>query len=207
MQPEQPNTGYGPNNQYDFIVNPGSPPKKPLIPKVGGGSFAMKLIFLVGGAVILIILMWIVGNILGGSKVNTADIITLTQMQEEISRVADQGKDATAQNLKNTAMGTKLSAVSQQQAWLEFLGAEGVEVDDKELALKKNDATDAQLEEAKSSSTFDLAFNEIMETYLQDYADTLKTDFAKAADETERTLLSNHYAQVQLLLKEFSAIK
>jgi predicted metalloprotease len=208
MQPDQPSGYHSGNNNYDFIVNPGAPPKKPLIPKLGGGSFTKKLLFILGGAVIVVMLMWVVGNIIGGSSVNTAEVKSLTQAQQEITRVAEEGaQNATDQELKNAAVSTQLTIASQQKEWMAFLAQYGTEVKEEELELKHNATTDKTLEDAKASSTFDLAFDQTMESYLGQYSNTLKTDFEKSTDATQRTLLKAHYEQTQLLLEQYEKIK
>lgn len=201
MNPEQQ---YGPQQQnpYDFIMNPGQAPKKTLLPKLGGGSFTKKIILIIAGAVIVVIIMWILGSIFGGSSVNKADVITLTQMQEEIARVSARGQEATDQAAKNMAINVKLTIQTQQKEWLDFLAVRGTEVKDEQLGLKKNEAADTRLEEAKANNTYDLTFNQTMETYLNQYITQLETDFNKAAITTQKELIQEHYNQTKILLEQ-----
>ncbi len=203
MYPDQPNGGQ-PNqgSPYDFIINPPTQPKKTLIPKIGGSSFAKKLILIVGGALILIIIMWIVGTIIGGSDVNEDDIVSLAQSQQEIARVAEQGEQSGDQTIKNLAKSTQLTMSSQKQEWLQFLSERGVEVDDRRLELKKNDASDQRLTAALSTNTFGAAFLEIMGIYFNDYLALLEADFTKSSDTEQQELISKHYQQTRLLVEQ-----
>lgn len=201
MPPQQP---YGPNNQYDFIVSPGGPPKKSLLPSLGGqSSFTQKLIFIIGGAFVLIILMWIIGNILGGSGTNTADLTKLVQQQEEIARVSAEGAEGTSRtDIRNAATNTKLSVTSQQQEVLVFLAGQGTEIKEDQQKALENAATDELLETAKTNNTFDTTFIETMQSYLNDYSAAIQTAFDNASDETEQELLRSHFEQVKLLLEQ-----
>lgn len=202
MPPEQQNTGYNPG-QYDFIVNPEQSPKKPLIPNIGGGSsFKKKIILIVGGALILIVLMWIVGNILGGSRVNTADIVTLVQQQQEIARVSAEGANTSRADIRNASANTRLSLYSQQQEWLQFLAQDGTEVDKERRGLLQNATTDQELADARASNTFDTAYLNVMQSYLNDYVSTLQADYRKATSNTGRALLEKHFNQTQILLEQ-----
>lgn len=200
MPPEQ---SYGPNGQYDFIMNPGKPPKKTLIPSIGGGSsFTKKIIFIVGGGIGLIFVIWIVATLLGGGSGNTANLTKAVQEGQEIARVATEGANASRADIRSAAINTRLSLKSQQQQWIAFLAQQGSSVSEEQQQLLQNATTDQQLETAKSNNTFDKAFLEIMRSYLTDYAGTLQTAFNGASSDAERALLSSHFGQVQLLLEQ-----
>ena len=193
-----------PNGQYDFIVNPAGPPKKSLLPSLGGQtSFTKKLIFIIGGAVVLIIVMWIVGNLLGGGGTNTAELTKIVQQQQEIARVSAIGADGTSRSdIRNAAVNTKLTLTSQEQELLQFLANQGAEVKEDQLELLENPTTDTQLETARSNNKFDAAFLEIIRSHLADYASTIQTAFDNSGSDTEQELLRLYYEQVQLLLEQ-----
>lgn len=198
MDPQQPYQG----NNYDFIMNPGQAPKKSLIPKVGGGSFARKLMLILGGAFVLIVGMWFVGNMLGGSGVNSAAIISMTQSEQEISRVAAFGSTSGDGNIRNAAANITYTIATQQQEWLAFLAERGTKVKEDDLNLKLNETADQRLADARANNTFDVAYKEIMHSYLTDYSTTLSTNFDKSTNEAERALLTNHFGEVKLLLEQ-----
>lgn len=203
MDPQQP-YGSPSGNNYDFIMNPERPPKKPIVPQIGGASsFSKKIIFIVGGAFILIILMWIIGGMLGGGGTNTAELTKLVQRQQEVARVSAEGATSSSATIRNAAANTTLSVTSQQQQWIAFLAREGIELKQEQLKLLESAKTDTTLTTARSNNTFDTAFLNIMRTSLTDYAAAVQTDYTNATSERERTLLSKHYEQVQLLLKQY----
>lgn len=193
-----PNQG----QSYDFIMNPAKP-KRSLLPRPGGGSFVNKLLFIVGGAFGLIIIMWIVGTILGGSTVDEQDIVGLTQTQQEVARVAGEGEDATDQATKNTAKTIQLTLITQQKEWLAFLQQQAdTEVDPEDLALKKNAATDTALQNAHANNTFDKTLLDGLRTFLTQYASELQTVFGETTNPAQQALLTKHYQQTVLLLEQ-----
>lgn len=191
-----------PGNNYDFIMNSGQKQKKPLIPKVGGGSLAGKLIPIIGGAVVLIILMWVVGSFLGGGGINKANAIGLVQTQQEITRVAKEGIASGNGNIRNVAANVTASVSTQQKEWLVVLGENGTEVKEDQFGLKLNETTDQRLADATANNTFDLAYTEVMNAYLTDYSNTLSNYFKSATTEEERTLINLHFEEVKLLLEQ-----
>lgn len=201
MNPQQQYTP--PQSQYDFIVNPGGPPKKTLLPSLGGhSSFTQRLIIIIGGAVILIIAMWVVGNLLGGGGVNTASLTKLVQQQEEIARVAGAGSESSRSDIRNAATTVKLSLASQQQRWLQFLANQGTEVGDEQQQALQNAAADQQLEQAKSNNSFDKTFVDLMRAYLNEYAAAIQVTFDQSGSNSERELLRSHFEQVKLLQEQ-----
>ncbi|MGH7158271.1 MAG: hypothetical protein ACREGD_04365 [Candidatus Saccharimonadales bacterium] len=196
MPPQQNNSG----NQYDFIISPGKPPKKSLVPSLGGDlPFGRKLVFIIGGGLVLIILIWIVASLLGGGS--SGGLTRIVQQETEIARVATEGSEASRADIKNAAVNTQLSLTSQRQAWLQFLANRGTTVSDKEQKLLANPATDQQLETARSNNAFDKTFLEIMRSYLTDYSAALQQTFASSIA-AERELLQTHFDEVQLLLEQ-----
>jgi hypothetical protein len=203
MNPEQPAQDPSGNN-YDFIVTPGAAaPKRKFSLPFGGDSFITKVLFLLGGAVVLMVAGAVVVNLLFGGRNNTGALLLLTQNQQEIVRVGQLGKNASGQDVKNAAINTALSVKSQQRAWLEFLGKRGTNPKPEELNLKKDSATDSRLEAAEQTSTFDSTYTSVMRTLLEDYLNELKTVYDGTSSKQQRPLLSTHYNEVQLLLKQW----
>jgi len=201
MQPQS--YGPGPNNQYDFIVNPGKPSKRSFVPSFGSGaSFTQKLIFIVGGAVILIIIMWIVGSLLGGGGGDTATVTKFVQQEQEIARVAGQGAEAGRADIRNLAVTVQLSLTSQQNQWERFLANNGTELKSELKSALQNDTTDQKLTAAKTNNTFDKTFLDIMQSYLNDYASTMQSKIDTSRSDTEQEILARQYEQVKLLLEQ-----
>src|SRR5882672_4390605 len=118
MNPEQFNAPAPPppaSNPYDFITTPaGKPPKSGRLP-AAGNPFVMKLVVIVGGAIILVVVLAIVVNVLFGSKTNVGDLVTLTQAEQEIARVSNQNTTASDQVVAGAAVSTHLTILTQQQ--------------------------------------------------------------------------------------------
>lgn len=209
MQPQYPAPNQSPvgpqnTNPYDFIMNPGKPPKRGLFNRGGTDPFIMKIVLILGGMVVIMIILGAFAVLAGGSKVNTADLVGLAQTQQEVARVSHAGTFASVQQTtKNLAVTTEFTMRTEQNQLLTFLASHGrKKVGDKELALKQDATTDQKLEVARSTSTYDLVYSQITEQQLKSYAATLKTLFDKASDDKEKTMLSTYYTQTQLLLSQ-----
>src|SRR5579859_3309203 len=123
MNPEQP---AAPN--YDFIFSPQKPPKKSgvvRLPTGGGGSWGLKIAFIVGGTVLVLIILGIIANFALGKRTNTGELTILAETQAEIVRVAAKGNQASDQGIRNAAISTQLTIQSQQQTLLAFLAGRG----------------------------------------------------------------------------------
>lgn len=195
-----PSTSPGSNYGYDFILNPAKPAKRSLF---GGDPFIAKVLFLVGGAVVLMIVIAVVVNVFFGSKTNTSGLLGLTQNAQEIIRLSDEAKHADSQDVKNAAINTKLTITSQQYTWLTFLAAHNAKPNPQQLSLKKDPAVDTKLTNAVQSSTFDKTYTQVMRTQLTAYATTLKNTYQAESNAQRRKTLSNQYDAVQLLLRQW----
>lgn len=206
MEPQQPgpqNTLQPPEqNPYDFIINPPNPPKAKLF-GLGGGSFGMTIALIVGGALLLMVILAIVATLFGSNKTSTSDFISLAQTQQEVIRVANRGTaDATQQSTKNLAVSAEYAVRSQQQQVKAYLAKRSKAPNEKELVLKQNAQTDLQFKTAKSTSTFDLVFSQVMQNELDNYARMLKQFFNTAKNPEEREMLGSYYEQTQLLISQ-----
>jgi hypothetical protein len=188
-------------NSYDFIMNPGQKPKKRF--SIGGGNFVMTIALIVGGALLFMIILVMILNAFGSKKVSTGDLVTMTQVQNELIRISDQGaRTGTQQVTKNLATTIQFTMQTQQKKTLDFLAKNGKEVGEKELKLKQNASTDQQLTSAKTTSTFDLVFSQIMQNELTTYANDLKQLYSRSPTKTERDLMSGYYEETQLLISQ-----
>lgn len=212
MNPEQPSgSGIpGPANQYDFIFNP--PPSSPQ--KSSGNSplskvknvLGAKFWYVIGGAGALIVILFALAIVFSGGNGATASAINIAQVENEIIRVANEGRAATGQNVKNLAISVKLTLTTQQKEWLVFLQKNGETLDVKRLGAKENPQTDKLLTSAKQTSTFDLVFVQTMQNQLKTYSQTLDSAYSKTTVKTERELLRKHFEQTQLLIEQIPEI-
>jgi uncharacterized iron-regulated membrane protein len=207
MEPQQP--GQLGHNPYDFILNPPKPPaqhpiggKLPL-PKIGGNSLGLQIGILIGGAVLIMIVIGIIVSALTGSKLNTKDLTNLAAQQTEIVTVATQGNNLVTQSAnQQVAINARLTIATDNRNLIGFLLSHGVKVSTKQLQADVSAATTLQLRNAQANSTIDPVFAQIMQSKLQTYASSVKTDYNGATSTTLKQLLSGEYAQAELLLRE-----
>ncbi len=202
MQPDQ-SAAPTPAPNYDFILGPDQKPKRVIGGGIAGNSFIIKLVVIIGGAVLLMIVGALVVNLLFGDKTKLGDIISLTATEQELIRISTEGKEANDQPIRNAAMNTQLSVKSHQQDWFSFLALYGQKVAPEQLVLKKNAATDKRLASAKQTSTFDPTYTTVMRSQLETYAAAIKTAYNGATSKTERDLLDTQYTDVRLLLEQW----
>lgn len=220
MQPQQPY--YGPpqqpapaplsgptppgQNPYDFIVNPGKPPRRNLF---GGGASKVQrmAVLAAGAAVVLIIIIVIVNLIFGGGGGNAVADIKVAQDQTEIARVARLGvqQQDIGQAAKNVAITAQLTLASDQQQLIDYLQKNGVKISDKELAALQDPQADQQLSTADANSTYDSTFLSIMQTDLSKYQQTLNTAYQGSKSIDLRQLLRGQYDNAGLLLEQIKS--
>lgn len=189
-------------NNYDFIMSPPTPPKRGPMGFLRD-PFIAKIVYIVGGAIALMIVMAIVVSVFFGGRNNTDEIISLAQKEQEIIRLSNLGKDAAGQSVKNAAANTLLSLKTQQKEWLGFLSSRGQTIKDERLNLAQNSSTDQILENAEQNGTFDSTYAGIMRDHLEAYANSIREIYQKTSSEAEQQLLSQHYDNTALLLKQW----
>lgn len=188
------------HDPYGFIMNPA--PKQKHRP-LGLDPFIVKIIAILGGAIVLMIVVAVILSAFSKPKVNITDLVGLTQTQNEIVRISyNASTEAVQQVTRNLAVTTEFSIKTQQAQLLSFLQSEGRKVGTKELAFKQNATTDQQFATAKQTSTFDLVYSQTVQKELQDYSSTLKQLFNASTNSTVRTMLSTDYQQAQLLISQ-----
>jgi hypothetical protein len=204
MQPQQPyyppasspepqNTG-----QYDFIVNNGAPSGRPN-PKT-------MIVFVLGAAVLVIVLAWIILSLaFGGKGGATAPLVTLAQEQTEITRIttlANQSNHVSAQDTRNFSRSTQLTITSDKARLVSFLAKNGKKLNDKQLALKHSSATDSALDAAGASGTYDSTLVSILQTQLKTYQNSLSQAYNSASSTSEKSLLKAEFDNATLLLEQ-----
>jgi hypothetical protein len=204
MQPQQPYypppSSPAPDNtgQYDFIVNNGASSKRPA-PK-------NMLIFIVGAAVLLVILAWVILSLVFGGKGGAvAPLITIAQEQTEIVRVtklADDSNRLSTQDAKNFSKTTRLTVGSDQSKLVAFLAKNGKKLSEKQLGSKHSATTDTALDAAASSGTYDSTLVSTLQTQLKTYQASLQQAYTGATSSSEKTLLKSEFDNATLLLEQ-----
>ncbi len=200
MNPQQ--DYLGPNhNPYDFIMNPGKPPKKGF--SAGLPPLALKILLVLGGVFLVMVLVAIVLSFGSSKSIGKAELIGLAQTQQEIIRISDEGASAAVQQTtKNLATTAVLAIQTQQTQLLTLLEKNGIKTDDKQLALKQDANTDLKFKEATATSTFDTTFSQVIEEQLRAYAVTLQAYYNKTGSKSQRDMFGTDYTQAQLLLSQ-----
>lgn len=198
MNPNQP-AGSPQHNPYDFITNPGQPPKR----SFGSGNDLMKkVMIIVGGAVILMIVAAIVVSLLtSGSQGATQSMKDIVFEQQEIIFLsADGAKEAIDPSIKALAITSQLSVQSDQTKISSYLDKAGSGVDKKLIPTKISTETVAALENAKSSNRYDEVFEELLRSKLSDYQLSLKSAYESTGSEDAKMVLSDAYTSASNLL-------
>jgi hypothetical protein len=204
MQPQQPY-----NNPYDFIVNPEKPQRRPVL-NLGGSSMAMRIALVVGLLVVVVIVIIVGSSLLTSSGSNVTNMTSVAQDQTELIRVAteatqDQSNDISQTTTRYFADNCMLAINSEQQRLLSFLSAHGVKLTTAELALKQNSHTDAALQAAAASSTYDTAFLTAMQGDMSTYVSDIKVAFAASSNPQEKALLQTDYKDASLLQQQLTS--
>lgn len=202
MQPDQPApTG---DNPYQFIFDPGKPEKKSMLPNIGGSGNAwlVKLGLIIGGAILLMVVAAIVVNVFFGSKSSVDTIVSLAQTEVKITSFSARTNDITDQTVKNAVANTLSTVESHKQHWLTYLENNGRKLTDKELELT-DAAITKQLDDAKQANTFDSVLTTTMRSQLTKYAAAIKSAYESSGKDDEKKILSDQYADVLLLLKQW----
>ncbi|MGH7142107.1 MAG: hypothetical protein ACREF5_01365 [Candidatus Saccharimonadales bacterium] len=188
--------------QYDFIVD--SNKHKPTINLIKVGSFKSRLIVAIGGAILLIIAIWVFISVLSNaSTAPTAPLIAITQEQNELARISlTPAQSATEQPTQTFAITTNLSMQSEQQAFLAFLQTLGSTPSSSVQQATRNPKTDAALLAAQTDDTYDQTYISIAQSELTTYENTLKQTFANTKNTNERILLNTAYKQAELLMQQ-----
>lgn len=163
----------------------------------------MMLAVVVGGATLLIIVVVLFMSLMGGKKNTTEELVGLVQSQNEIVRISHEGTSSSIrQTTKNLAVTAEYSILTQQGETTNYLAEHGRVLGEKEVTLKQDASTDQQFTTAKSTSTFDLVYSQVMQNLLTDYATSLKQVFNTTQNPETKDLLSGYYEQTQLLISQ-----
>lgn len=191
-------------NPYDFIMNPGAAPVKKPLGLGGKNSFFVKIGLIAGGAIVFMIVAAIVINTLTADKTNTADLETLAATQTEIARVASKGTSGSSSTVtvRSFAVSTQLTMLTQQHATVNFLATKNIKMNTKKLSAAVNSQTDAKLQAASSSSTFDTVFVGVMKEQLANYLSSLETYYKNATNNDVKAMIQTDFQQTQMLQQQ-----
>jgi hypothetical protein len=210
IQPGMPQqTNVAPNaalSDYDFFMSSQQPPQKKFPLPGSNSSLPIRIGLVAGGLIVLLIVFNIVKGLLAGPS-NFPYYMSVIQDQQEIthlSSLALQQEDLSTSH-KNFAATSQVSVKSAQSDLVKLLIANKKKVDDKQANLKVSTTTDARLETALASGTYNTIFNEVMQEQLATYKKDLNTVYNKTQSQSNRRLLKSQYDQADLLIIQLGA--
>ena len=186
-------------NPYEFITNPGQPPKSPLL----GGSTKSRIFIVVGAIFLLLILFGIASTILSsGKNASTVALKNVIAEQEELIRISDIGfKDALGTEARGYAITVSLTMKTSQQELTERLTATKAKMNAIDLKAKNNPKTDEALTAAQASNRYDEALTEALNDNLSKYMKDLKSTYNSTGSEKTKAALNKAYDNAAILLK------
>jgi len=189
----------GQPNSFDFIMGSGNQPKRNLL---AGGSQKQRIITVVGLAVVVLIIGFVVFSLIAGSgKGNTEALVDIAKQQTELIRIAGVGQTkARGNDARALASTTKLALITDQKELLDHLSKNGRKVDEKELVLGKNTKADEMLTAAEQSGRFDEIFVSELQKQLTTYRQAMKQAYDGSTNKTARALLAADYKATALLV-------
>lgn len=204
MQPQQPY-----NNPYDFIVNPEKPQRRPAL-NLNGSNMAMRIGLIAGLLVVIMIVIVVVSSLFSSSGSNVVNMTSVAQDQVELIRVTteatqDQSNDISQTTTRYFADNCLLSVSSEHQQLMSFLTSHGVKLSTAQLALKQSSRTDAALQAAAASSTYDTAFLTAMQGDMGMYVSDIKVAYKASTNPQEKQLLSTEYKDAALLDQQLTS--
>ena len=207
----QPNNPYGPpptqpgqQNNYDFIMNPGPPSKRSMLPR--GNNLLVRVAIVAVLLIVLLIGFNVVRNLLNGPS-NYPYLLEVAQDQTSIIHISDaaqQQRGLSEQNL-NFALTADLAMNSARPELAQYMRKAGFKVKPKELSKKISTETDTKLSDAATASTYNEVFAEVMKAQLDEYQNDLKTAYTHTKGKNGRELLSSQHDAADLLRKQLEA--
>lgn len=187
------------SSQFDFIMNPQTPPKKSLIP---GGPKVKMLLMGLGIATILVIVLAIAMSMFSTGDDTIKALVKISQQQNEIIRIAADGsKKAGNEKTKKLATITVSTVTTDQKNIINYLAKQKRKVKSKELTLLTNKKNDKELATATSNGRYDEVFTQILITLLSEYQTNLQNTH-KTAGEKGKVILEKSFDNVTLILND-----
>ncbi len=191
-------------NQYDFITNPETPPKKKLIPKISGsgGDKSSLLVKIVAGLAIVTILILVGSIIFGGKGANRDQLLSVARTQSSILALTKIGTTkAGSTDTKSLANSVAITLQSDQNAIIEQLGKSG-KVKAQEYAGVASATTAQTLTVAEQNGTFDVAFESTIKEELASYQAKLQSAHDSTDAKALKAVLAQAFDNTSLLIKD-----
>lgn len=193
--------GSNPKNEYEFIMNPGTPPKKPLL-NLGEASMLKRGIFAGAGLLILIMVVSVIFSFLNGAgRAHQDRLLEIAQTQSEIIRVAESAQEKIGErDLLFLANNVVLTFKSSQQDIASALTERGIKKVEKKLTDAENPENDAVLIEGEQNGKFDETYRALLEQQLNNYGIQLQAAY-EGSNAKEKQILETAFSQIDLLVR------
>lgn len=184
------------SSQYDFITNPGKPPKRSLFGGSSTTSLLVKIVIVLLGLVMVII----IGSLFFGGKSDKQALLPVLQKQSSIVATAKLGvEDGGSTQTKAFGSSVQLATTSQQQTLVAQL-SKTAKLKDKDYAAGVPSSIKTQLDSAQKNGRFDEAFITALRQELTEYQQVIKTANGGVSSKTTKALLAKDYASTTTLL-------
>jgi len=141
-------------------------------------SMASKLIWVVGGGLVLLLIIGMV-NALTPKDTTNAELLAVAQTQQEIIRICSQGANKTKLQVNRNFAGTCTASItSDQRQLILYLGQQGVKIKSNMLDDLTDSKNDSELSAAVASSDYDNTFKSVSERILTNYNSRLQQQLA-----------------------------
>lgn len=184
-------------NQYDFIMQSPTPPKKSLFSAGSQKTRILQIVVL--GAIVLVVGLLAISFVSKLGKSNTTNLYKLAAAQEDMIDITGNY----AASIKSDALAKKaatLNAIllSQNRETLTALSKAGAKKPTKQIALYKVSSYKKVLDEAKTKGTYEDAYSTLLSNRVDDYRAKLQNAFSGSKGAYKNSLAS-YYQQLKLL--------
>ncbi len=197
--PNQPAPGNLDSSQFDFILNPQTPPKKSLLPndpKIKMAIFALGILVIVG------ILLVVIFSIFNSGDSSTESLVKIARQQNEIIRVANDGtRKASSESTKKLASLTYLTTTTDQKNLSEYLSKQNKKLNPKELKSSSSADTDKTLANASSNGRYDEEFTKTLTELLKEYQSSLQSTYDSLGPKAKE-VTKQSFDNVTLIIKD-----
>lgn len=197
----QPIPGNINSGQFDFIMNPQTPPKKSFLPS---NPKIKMLVIGLGIITIVVILLAVILSIFSSGDSSTETLVKISQQQNEIIRISNDGKTkAGGEKAKKLATMTNMTVTTDQSNLLNYLSKQKRKVKPKELKLLTDAKADKELVAASSNGRYDEVFTQIIIEKLNEYQKSLQGTFNNVGPKGKE-VIKQSYDNTTLIIKDNS---
>lgn len=205
----QPNSNQNPTSPtppikdpYDFIFNAPQKQFSPLGNITRGGGFRTKLIFIIGAA-ILIVLILVIGKALLGGSSNNLNLPSMyaieSEQQQLITAVSYANQNDPSSNYGNFSSTTLAVIINDQLQLTRLLTKNGIKLNPKLIILKPQ--VIEELSASLQTDNFEPTYLQVITNQLQIYQSELSSGYRLNNSPLIRKYLTADYQHVQMLQK------